>query len=194
MERVRSLRTTIGFLAGMGVTTFGLFVLPPILGRASFFVAASGTKPLLTLIVPAIVGGIVAGSSVVPVRRGMVAFALAFPPGLFLPFLLVLNSRTLSGLEFQFIVLLGTPLTFGLSFGVLGGLATSCLGRGWWLTMRATIVFAGAGTVGGTILGLATVLLALSDSNATLFIVIIFSAFLVPAALAGHQLGLLLRN
>ncbi len=194
MGRARTLRATIGFLAGMGATTFGLFILPQILGRTSFFLTASGTRLLLTLIVSAIVGGIVAGSSIVPIRRGIVAFALAFPLGLFFPFLLVLNARTLSGLEPPFVVLLGTQLTFGLSFGVLGGLATSCLGRGWSLTVRAAIVFAGSGTVGGTILGLATVLHLLPDSNATLFMVIIFSAFLGPAALAGHQLGLLLRN
>ena len=194
MERAPTSRTTISFLAGMGVTALGLFVLPPILGGAAFFVGASGARPLLALIAPAVVGGAIAGASVTPARRGMVAFALAFPLGLVLPFLLVLSTRALSGREPPFVVLTGALLSFGLSFGLLGGLGTACLGRGWWLAARATVAFAGAGTVGGAVLGPATLLLAGPDSNAALVMVTTLLAFLVPAALAGRQLGRLLHD
>ena len=194
MERALPSRTTLGFLAGMGVTAAGLFVLPPILGGAGFFAGASGARPLLALIAAAVIGGAIAGASVRPARRGMVAFGLAFPLGLFFPFLLVLGTQALSGREPPFVVLAGTLLSFGLSFGVLGGLGTACLGRGWWLAARATVVFAGAGAVGGAVLGLATVLLARADSNAALVTVATVLAFLVPAALAGRQLGRILNT
>ena len=142
-------RAAIGFLSGMGLSGFGLFVLPLLLGTVGFFARESTPRLLLVLVIPTLVGGAVAGASLREGRRGSVGFALAFPIGVFLPTLGAVGIQAMSGRETLMQLLVVFAGSFSLSFGLMGAVGVAFLGRGWRIVVYSALVFAASGVIGG---------------------------------------------
>ena len=173
----------------MAIALFGLFWLPPLLGRLGLLTGSSGFRLWSLVGLTVVLGGAVAGVALGRSWRAGFAFALAFPLGLLGPSLLILAGPSLSGRE-PVLALVGVSvLTFALAFALIGGLATALLGLGGRRVGRATISSGLAGGSGGLLLALR--LLAFSGSDDAAFAWFLASATavcLVSALLCGWML------
>ena len=166
----------------------------PSLGAFGFLAGSSFARPVGLILAASAAGGTVAGSATGAGWRGSLAFGLAFGTLFWVPLLAASTLPALAGRETLRELVVGLPLGFALSYGLIGALGSALSGHeagdttagsGWARIATAGLVFTAAGLLGGLLVAVVASLAPGASGLAGFAINLFAGAACVSASAAG---------